>query len=163
MTEKFTAKKFLEKVVINSGVGRLSQQPSFEDKVLPMVMRDVAILGGQKPQVRKAKKSIAGFKIRENQIVGVRATLRGDKMVDFFERFITIALPRVRDFTGLSVESVDRGGVLNVGMKEHLVFPEINPEDTTLIFPLQITIVPKLKDREKALAGFKSLGVPFKK
>ncbi|MEK7094220.1 MAG: 50S ribosomal protein L5 [Patescibacteria group bacterium] len=163
MTERQAIKAFVEKIVVNSGVGRLSQQPSFEDKVLPVVMKDLAIISGQKGEIRKVTKSIAGFKIREGQIVGVRTTLRGEKMVDFFERLIRIVLPRVRDFNGIALTNIDKGGVLNVGLKEHLVFPEINPEDSTLIFPLQVTVVPRHKDREKALATFRSLGVPLKK
>ena len=163
MTERQAIKAFVEKIVVNSGVGRLSQQPSFEDKVLPVVMKDLAIISGQKGEIRKVTKSIAGFKIREGQIVGVRTTLRGEKMVDFFERLIRIVLPRVRDFNGIALTNIDKGGVLNVGLKEHLVFPEINPEDSTLIFPLQVTVVPRHKYREKALATFRSLGVPLKK
>jgi large subunit ribosomal protein L5 len=163
MNDRKTTKAFLEKIVVNSGVGRMSQQPSFEDKVLPLVMKDLAIMSGQKPHIRKATKSIAGFKIREGQIVGERKTLRHDKMVDFFERLINIVLPRVRDFVGISLSNIDKGGVLNIGIKEHLVFPEINPEETTLIFPLQVTIVPRHKDREKAVAAYRSLGVPLKK
>jgi large subunit ribosomal protein L5 len=163
MNDRKNVKSILEKIVINSGVGRMSQQPSFEDKVLPMVVKDLGIMSGQRPQIRRATKSIAGFKIREGQIVGLRATLRHDKMVDFFERLINIVLPRVRDFGGISLSTIDKGGVLNIGIKEHLVFPEINPEDTTLIFPLQVTIVPKAKDREKAVAAYRALGVPLKK
>jgi large subunit ribosomal protein L5 len=163
MNEKRTPKTFLEKIVVNSGVGRLSQQPSFDDKILPVVMRDISMICGQRPQIRKAKKSIAGFKIRQGQVVGVRVTLRGDKMVDFFERLINIVLPRVRDFGGILPSYIDEGGVLNVGLKEHLVFPEINPEETILIFPLQITVVPRLRNREKALAVYRSFGVPLKK
>jgi len=163
MTERQKIKLFLEKIVVNTGVGRMSQQSSFEDKVLPIVMKDLATISGQKGQIRKVTKSIAGFKIREGQVVGVRTTLRGEKMVDFFERLVRIVLPRVRDFTGLSLTNVDQSGVLNIGLKEHLVFPEINPEDSTLIFPLQVTVVPRHKDREKILVTLRELGVPLKK
>lgn len=154
---------FLEKIVINSGVGRLSQQPNFEEKLLPQVMRDIAAVAGQAPRVRRAKRSIAGFKIREGQIVGVSVTLRGSKMVDFFTRLIMIVLPRVRDFRGIALKAVDNGGVLNVGLREQLVFNEINPEESTLIFPLEISVVPSRRDRTAALIAYRELGVPLKK
>ncbi len=163
MNDRKQLKNFLEKIVVNTGVGRLGQQPSFEDKVFPLVAKDLAVITGQKAQVRRIGKSIAGFKVREGQIVGARVTLRRDKMVDFFERLINIVLPRVRDFGGIPLTNVDQGGVLNVGLREHLVFSEINPEDTPLVFPLQVVIVPRDKDREKALAMYRSLGVPLKK
>lgn len=163
MKERQEIKSFLEKVVINTGVGRLSQQSSFEDKVFPLIANDLATITGQKSQIRKVSKSIAGFKIREGQIVGARVTLRQEKMVDFFERLIKIVLPRVRDFSGIPSSHVDQGGVLSIGLREQLVFPEINPEDTTLIFPLQVIIVPRVKNREKALETYRALGVPFKK
>lgn len=156
------ARVLLEKIVVNAGVGRASQLANFEDKILKQVQADIARLAGQAPQIRKAKKSIAGFKIREGQPVGVRVTLRGPKMVDFFERFIRIVLPRVRDFSGLSLTNVDAGGVLNIGIREQLVFPEINPEESLFIFPLQVTLVPKQKDRAEAVAAYRALGVPLK-
>ena len=118
---------FLEKIVVNVGVGRQSAQPSFEEKVLPQVMKDLASMTGQKAQIRPAKKSIAGFKTREGQTVGLKVTLRRKRMVDFFERLVRIALPRVRDFGGINLDSVDEQGVLNIGIKEQVVFPEINP------------------------------------
>ena len=100
-TDRKAMRAFVEKVVIDAGVGRLGQQPNFEEKILPQVLRDIAAVTGQQPQLRKAKESIAGFKLREGQIVGLRVTLRREKAVDFFERLITIVLPRVRDFGGL--------------------------------------------------------------
>ena len=154
---------FFEKIVIDVGVGRLSQTPNFEEKALVQVMKDIADVTGQAPQIRRATKSIAGFKIREGQIVGVRVTLRREKMVDFFERLITIVLPRVRDFAGLSLSAVDHGGVLNVGIREQVVFPEISPEQSPVTFSLGASIVPKVKNREKALAMYRELGVPLKK
>jgi len=154
---------FLEKIVIDAGVGRLGQQPSFEEKILPQISRDIAAVTGQKPQIRRAKKSVAGFKLREGQIVGLRVTLRKAKMVDFFERLITIVLPRVRDFSGLDAATVDKGGVLNVGIREHMVFPEISPEQSPISFSIGISIVPKIKNRERSLEEFKRLGAPIKK
>src|SRR5271154_2716510 len=154
---------FLEKVVIDAGVGRLSQTPNFEEKALVQVKRDLAAMTGQAPQIRRAKKSIAGFKIREGQIVGLRVTLRKEKMVDFFERLVTIVLPRVRDFNGLELSNVDHGGTLNLGIREQLVFPEIAPENSPVTFSIGVSVVPKKKDHEKSLEEFKRLGVPLKK
>jgi large subunit ribosomal protein L5 len=153
----------IDKIVINAGVGRASQQPNFEDKTLKDIKRDLAVISGQEPQLRPAKKSIAGFKIRENQIVGLKVTLRDRKMVDFFERLITIVMPRVHDFRGINLIAVDQGGALNIGFREQFVFPEINPEESLFTFPLGVNIVPRQKDREAAIAAYRSLGVPLKK
>lgn len=155
--------QFLDKAIINVGVGRLSQQQNFEEKILVQVKRDIALLCGQEPQVRRAKKSIAGFKLREGQIVGLRATLRGKKMVDFVNRLIMIVLPRVRDFRGINLKSIDESGILNIGINEQTVFPEINVEQSPLIFSLGINIVPKGRSREAALRVYRHFGVPLKK
>lgn len=154
---------FVEKVVVDAGVGRLAQQPSFEEKILPQVMRDIAAITGQQPQVRRAKESIAGFKLREEGIVGLRVTLRREKAVDFFERLITIVLPRVRDFAGLEHSAIDQGGTLNVGIRDHLVFPEIAPEKSPVSFSLGVSVVPKVRNREKSVLKFAEFGVPMKK
>ncbi len=156
-------KNFLEKIVIDVGVGRLSAQPSFEEKILPQLMKDLASVFGQKAQIRPAKKSIAGFKIREGQTVGLKITLRRKKMVDFFERLIRIVLPRVRDFVGINVTSIDKQGVLNIGIREHSVFPEINLEHSPSSFSAGITIVPRVRNREAAVLKFRGFGVPLKK
>lgn len=151
------------KVVVNVGVGRLSQMPNFEAKVLPEISRDVSAIVGQKPQIRKSKKSIAGFKLREGQVVGLRATLRGKRSEDFLKRVVNFVLPRVKDFRGLELSNIDKGNNLNFGVREQLVFPEINPETSLVIFGLGITIIPKgVKTREEAIALYKSLGVPLK-
>jgi large subunit ribosomal protein L5 len=162
-TNRKAIRAYLEKVVIDTGVGRLAQQPSFEEKILPQVMRDIAAVTGQQPHIRRAKESIAGFKLREGGIVGLRVTLRGEKMVDFFERLITIVLPRVRDFGGLEHSAIDQGGTLNVGIRDHLVFPEISPEKSPVTFSLGMSVVPKVKDYEVSVAKFKEFGVPMKK
>lgn len=154
---------FLEKIVIDAGVGRASQQASFEEKGLVQIKRDLAAIAGQAPHPRKARQSIAGFKVREGQIVGLRITLRRQKMVDFFTRLIRIVLPRVRDFTGLNLSAVDKGGVLNIGFKEQFVFPEIVPEQSFLGFSLGVSIVPKKRNRKEALEWYRSAGVPLKK
>jgi large subunit ribosomal protein L5 len=154
----------IEKIVVNAGVGRAStSQQNFEEKLLPQIMKDLARMTGQKAEPRPAKKSIAGFKIREGQVVGLRVTLRGARMVDFFTRLNTIVLPRVRDFAGIATSAVDDGGSLNVGFREQLVFPEVNPEESIFVFPLAVNVVVKKKDRAAALELYRKLGVPFKK
>ena len=154
----------IEKVVVNAGVGRAStSQQNFEEKLLPQISRDIARITGQQPQTRPAKKSIAGFKIREGQVVGLRVTLRGTRMVDFLTRLNTIVLPRVRDFAGIATSAIDDGGSLSIGFREQLVFPEINAEESVFVFPLAVNIIPKKKDRTAALELYRKLGVPFKK
>lgn len=162
-TDTRNIQNFLEKVVVNVGSGRASQMANFEEKVLPQIMGDIANLAGQQPHVRRTAKSIAGFKIREGQIVGVRVTLRGRRMVDFFTRLITIVLPRVRDFGGIKLSAVDQGGSLNIGLKEQYVFSEIIPEQSLTSFSLQVTIVPRKRNRDEAIAQYRALGVPLKK
>jgi large subunit ribosomal protein L5 len=152
-----------DKVIVQVGVGRAGNLANFEDKFLPQVVRDIAAITGQQPRTTAAKKSIAGFKVREGQVVGVQVTLRGRKMVDFLTRFTRIVLPRVRDFAGVPAKKVDQGGTLNVGVKEQYVFPEINPERSQNAFSLGITAVPKVKDREATLALLTELEFPFAK
>lgn len=152
----------LEKIVVNAGIGHASQTPNFEEKLLPQITRDLALICGQKPQARRAKKSIAGFKLRENQIIGLRATLRGRKMVDFFERLITIVLPRVRDFSGIDLKAIDERGSLNIGFKEQFVAPEVNPEESPFTFSFGVTLVPKKRVRDAATSVYRGLGVPLK-
>ncbi len=162
-TNRKAIRAYLEKVVVDAGVGRLAQQPSFEEKILPQVMRDIAAITGQQAQIRRAKESIAGFKLREGGIVGLRVTLRREKMVDFFERLITIVLPRVRDFGGLEHSAIDQGGTLNVGIRDHYVFPEISPEKSPVSFALGVSAVPKKRDRDVSVEKFREFGVPMKK
>ena len=155
----------LEKIIklaigYKTGTAKL---PNFEDKILSQISRDIASISGQKPKVTRARKSIAGFKIRQGQIVGLQVTLRGQRMVDFFDRLIKIVLPRVRDFNGIDPKSVDGGGVLNIGLKEQFVFPEIDGENSPVPFSLGINVVPKFSDRSRALSAYEKLGVPFKK
>lgn len=156
-------RSFLEKIVIDAGIGRMSQLPNFEEKALVQVMRDLSAMTGQKPQIRRAKKSIAGFKIRENQIVGLRVTLRREKMVDFFERLVTIVLPRVRDFRGINRTAIDSHGVLTIGVRDQFVFPEIEQEQSPVAFSFGASIVPKKKDMKLSWDEFMKLGVPMKK
>lgn len=153
----------IEKAVVNSGIGRLSQQAGFEDKILPAIEAEFAAIVGQRGAVKAARISIAGFKIREGNIVGIMATLRGKRMESFLKKVINIVLPRVRDFRGLDSGAVDQNGNLTIGLKEHLVFPELSLETSKVNFGLQITVVPKIQKRSGAMELYKEMGVPFKK
>lgn len=163
MDKRALIKKSFEKIVVNTGIGRLSQQPQFEDKALPEIMKEVALITGQKPQIRRARESISGFKTRKNQIVGLRVILRRDRMVDFFERLTHAVFPRVRDFRGIDPEKIDAFGNLNIGIKEQVVFPEIVPEESRVNFGIQVTIVPRVKNREESISLYRETGVPLKK
>lgn len=153
----------IEKVVVNVGVGKISQQQEFENKILPGIMNDLSLITGQKPVIRKSNKSIAGFKLRAGQTVGLKITLRRQKMRDFVERLVNIALPRVRDFQGISLKNIDKNGGLTIGMKEHIVFPEIDSDVSKFDFGLEISIVSSAKNKEEAINLYKSIGIPFKK
>lgn len=161
--DKPTIQNSLEKIIVNAGVGRKSQEANFQNKELPQIMKDLSLITGQKPETRPARKSIAGFKIRQGQIVGLRVTLRRKRMVDFFHRLIKIVLPRVRDFHGLNLKSIDSKGALNIGFKEQFAFPEINAEESLITFSLGVNIIPKVKDRSEAIEIYRRLGVPLKK
>lgn len=154
----------IEKVVINVGVGRLSSQPGFSDKVLPTITQDLAVITGQKPSPRPALRSVSGFKLREGAIVGLKTTLRRQRMAQFLNKIISVVLPRVRDFRGLDPKNIDENGNLSFGVRDHLVFPEVTPETSKVNFGLEITVVPRaMKNREEAVAFYKEIGVPFQK
>lgn len=153
----------LEKISINVGVGRASQNPNFQDKILPEIIKELALITGQKPKTTTAKKSISGFKTRQGQIIGLKITLRRDRMYEFLERLIKMVLPRVRDFRGLNPKSVDSKGNLSIGFKEHAVFPEIKPEFSKADFGLEASIITSAKNKNEALELYKLLGIPFKK
>lgn len=152
----------LKKIIVSTSVGRLSQRPGFKDKVLPAIMDDLATITGQKPAPRAARKSIAGFKIRAGDIVGVKVTLRGKRMKDFLKRLVETALPRVRDFRGIDPKQIDSQGNLTIGIREHIVFPEVNPDEVKTDFGLEVTLVSDTKNKEESFRLFKSLGVPLK-
>ena len=156
-------REHIEKIVVGAGLGRLSQQGQFEEKILPEAVKEFALITGQKASTRPAKKSIAGFKIREGQIIGLKATLRQRRMEDFFERLVKLALPRVKDFRGLDLGNVDESGNLNIGFKEQSIFPEIDMEKSKVNFGLQVTIVPRKKNRVFAIDLYRRLGLPLKK
>mgnify|MGYP001565454632 CR=1 FL=1 len=156
--------KKIEKIVVNTGIGKRASQPGFEDKILPDFIKELALITGQKPMTRPAKKSISSFKVREGMIVGLKATLRSKRMADIFEKIVKVVLPRGRDFRGLSDSNVDASGNLNFGIREHYVFPEINPDVSKADFGLEITIVPKsVKSREEAIKVYREMGIPLKK
>ena len=149
----------LEKVVINMGVSDVRENA----KALENAMRDLSIITGQKPVATKAKKSIAGFKIREGMEIGCKVTLRNTKMYDFTERLITVALPRVRDFRGLSPNSFDGRGNYSLGVKEQLIFPEIEYDKIDKIRGMDVIFVTTAKTDEEARELLKLLGMPFSK
>ena len=154
----------LEKVAVNAGIGKLSTSSNnFEEKVLPDLIRDLSVITGQKPAPRPTRQSIAGFKIREGSVVGLKVTLRGRRMMDFIERLSKSALPRLRDFKGIDLKNVDKNGNLSIGLKEQTIFPEVDSELARVIFGLQITIVPKGLEREEAIELYRQLGIPLKK
>lgn len=155
--------KGLEKIIVNVGVGRISGQPNFTDKMLPAAIDEISLITGQKPQICSAKKSIAGFKLRAGTPIGLKVTLRKQRMAEFLKKFINAVLPRVRDFRGIKPTSVDASGNLTIGLKDHLVFPEMSPDISKISFGMEITIVPKLRGKTKAVELYKTLGIPFKK
>lgn len=154
--------KFLEKIVINVGTGKILQSPHFKDKILPEILENLAEITGQRGAVRQAKKSISNFKTRAGDPVGIQVTLRGKRMESFFQKMIHVVFPRVKDFRGIDPKSVDTMGNLNVGFKEQYVFPEINPDHSNVNFGLQVTVVPIVKDRKRAIDFYRSSRVPLK-
>jgi large subunit ribosomal protein L5 len=162
MMETFSLKNHMqvpriEKVVVNVGVGKYLK----DGNAVKEIGESLRAITGQKPVATKARKSIAGFKIREGLEVGMCVTLRGTRKWDFIERLVDVAIPRIRDFQGLKASSVDANGNLNIGLKEHIVFPEISPENIKYIFSFQITVVTNAKNREKGEALFRFLNFPI--
>ena len=152
----------LEKIVVSTGLGRLSQRPGFEDKILPEIIKELSLITGQKPSISTARKSIAGFKLREGDTVGLKVTLRGKRMKDFLSRLVNTTIPRVRDFRGIDSKNIDRQGNLTIGIKEHIVFPEVNQDETKIDFGLEVTLVSDAKDKGESYNLFKELGIPLK-
>jgi len=154
----------IKKVVLNVGFGKMiiGKTSGEQSKIREAIMRDLSMISGQKPSLRKARKSIASFKLRKGMPVGAICTLRGQRMYDFLDRLIHIALPRTRDFKGIAESSIDKSGNMTIGIKEHTVFPEISPEEVKFIFGLEITIVTTAKSKEEALELFKLLDFPIR-
>lgn len=154
----------LEKIVVNCGVGRLvTANPQIKERVLQDAEKILSLITGQKPSPRAAKKSISGFKLRQGETVGYAATLRGKRMFDFLTRFVNAALPRTRDFRGIPLSSVDQNGNLTIGMKEHIVFPEVAGEDVKQLYGLEVTLVSTAKKRDEAVGFYRELGIPLQK
>ena len=146
-------------VTINVGVGSLVQR---DKKALDEVVENITAITGQKPVVKKSTKSISNFKLREGMPVGVSVTLRGQSMIDFLNKLINVVFPRIRDFRGFSRKSFDGKGNLSIGIKEHLVFPEINPDDLVTIHGIQINIKTSTHSDEEAFKLLTAFNFPFK-
>jgi len=148
----------VEKIVVNVGVGSETQTDS---KALDAAVNDLTIITGQKPVIAKARKSIANFKLREGKAIGVKVTLRGQRMWAFLDRLVSVALPRVRDFRGVPSESFDGRGNYTLGLREQLVFPEIEYDKIDKVRGLEITVVTTARDDEQGRRLLQLLGMPF--
>jgi large subunit ribosomal protein L5 len=149
----------LEKIVVNMGVGEAAQN----SKLIEAAAKDLEIITGQKALINKAKKSEAGFKLREGQAIGAKVTLRKEAMYDFIDRLVNIALPRVRDFEGVSANAFDGRGNYSLGLEDQLVFPEIEYDKVEKLFGMSISIVSSARTDEEGRALLKAFGMPFKK
>ena len=149
----------VDKIVVNMGVGDATTNAKNLDKAVD----ELTLLTGQKPIITKAKKSIAGFRLREGMPIGAKVTLRGEKMYDFLDKLITVSLPRVRDFQGISNKSFDGRGNYTLGVKEQLIFPEISYDNVDKVRCMDIVIVTTANTDEESHALLKELGMPFKK
>jgi large subunit ribosomal protein L5 len=148
----------LEKIVVNMGVGRATQQPS----LIEGAQRDMEVITGQRSVITRAKKSIAGFKLRAGMPIGVRVTLRGDRAWEFLDRLISLAIPRIRDFRGLSPRAFDGSGNYTFGVNEQLIFPEVDYDRIDTVRGMDITIVTTARTDEQARAFFRAFGFPFR-
>ena len=149
----------LEKIIVNMGVGEATQN----SKLIDAAMADLTIITGQKPLLRKAKKSEAGFKLREGMPIGAKVTLRKERMYDFLDRLVNVVLPRVREFEGVPSNSFDGRGNYSVGLRDQLVFPEIDFDKVEKLLGMSITMVSSAKTDEEGRALLKAFGMPFKK
>jgi len=147
----------LQKININVGVGAATQ----DSKLIDTTVKEIEAITGQRPTVVKAKKSVSNFKLREGMNIGVRVTLRNARMYEFLDRFISVSIPRIRDFRGLSDKSFDGRGNYSLGIKEQIIFPEINVDNVSRIFGMDITFVTSAKTDEESLELLKQFGLPF--
>lgn len=148
----------IEKITVNIGLGQIR-----DNKEQVEVMRtDLALITGQKPSARKSRKAIAGFKLRQGEVIGYSVTLRGERMYSFLTKLVNIVIPRIRDFRGLSVEKFDGKGNYSFGIKEHTIFPEIEAEKVKNLYGLSITITTSAKNNEDGEKLLRALGLPFK-
>lgn len=149
----------IKKIVVNIGVGDALDNP----KALDEAVRDLVTITGQRPVVTKAKKSIANFKLREGRTIGTKVTLRGDRMWAFLDRLVNVALPRVRDFRGISPDAFDGRGNYTLGIEEQLIFPEINYDDVSILRGMEVSIVTTAENDDQARALLTRIGMPFRK
>lgn len=149
----------VKKITLNVGIGKMTKDQKAVDTVKETLIR----ISGQKPVETKARQSISGFKLREGSVVGMMVTLRGKRMNDFLKRLVHITLPRVRDFRGIPLTSVDKSGNLSIGLSEHYVFPEVNPDTVEHTHGLQITLCVEAQNRDHAIALYREVGIPFVK
>lgn len=164
LTQKYNYKTImevpkLEKIVINIGVG----DATINSKLLEAAVKELELISGQKPVITKARKSIAGFKLREGQSIGCKVTLRGENMYNFMDKLLSIGLPRVRDFRGVSSKAFDGRGNYTLGIKEQLIFSEIEYDDVVKVRGMDIVFVTTAKSNEEAYDLLNELGVPFRK
>ena len=148
----------ITKITLNMGVG----DAKVEAKALDSAIEELTTIAGQRAQVRKARKSIASFKLREGMPIGARVTLRGDRMWEFLDRLVSIALPRIRDFRGLAPESFDGRGNYSIGIREQIIFPEINYDDIQVVRGLDVAITTTAQNDDEGLALLRGLGMPFR-
>lgn len=162
MKEKFNYRNDMAvpkilKMTLNSGVGKFKQ----DQKMIDEIAKDLTQIAGQKAVFTKAKKAIASFKTRQGQVIGVKVTLRGCRMYDFLDRLISLALPRTRDFRGISLKAVDSNGNLSIGIKEQIIFPEISHENVKAIFGFEVCITSSAANMIEGIELFKLLGFPI--
>jgi large subunit ribosomal protein L5 len=148
-----------EKIVVNMGVG----EAVANGKLVDAAMQDLALITGQKPKLNRARVSVAAFKLRENMPIGCKVTLRGDHMYEFYDRLVNLSLPRIRDFRGVPARGFDGRGNYTLGIKEHIIFPEIDYDKIAQIFGMDITIVTSARTDEQALALLTHMKMPFRK
>jgi large subunit ribosomal protein L5 len=159
----------LKKIVLNSGVGKMvqtrkgSEEKASEEKIIEDLVSEFALIAGQKPEIIRARKSIAGFKLRKGMVSGVRVTLRGVRMYDFLTRLIHVALPRMRDFRGIEEKAVDRNGHITIGIREQIIFPEIPHDKARSLWGMEVTIVTSARNKEEGVELLRQLGMPFRK
>lgn len=153
----------IEKVIINSGIGRMVTTSKDQEETVKKVANQLKMITGLTPAVRRAKVSISSFKLREGMPIGLKVTLRGKRMEDFIYKFINVVLPRIRDFWGIKDSNIDSDGNLNYGIKEQTVFPEISKEQASFVFGLEITFVTNAKNRQMAKELYRLLGFPLEK
>lgn len=152
------------KVTLNTGIGRIvaGKSPEEQKKIAQDIAQDLSLIAGQRAVATLAKRSIASFKSRKGMPIGVKVTLRGQRMYDFLDRLINIVLPRSRDFQGLDAKSLDKKGNMSIGIKEHIFFPEISPEKVKHMIGLEVTVTTSAKSREEGAALLRLLGFPIK-